>query len=69
VRAPELCGRRSAPRAIADLRLRPNNYRGPIPEMGAICNISKALERGTTSETLMLTMTTWRERESFVERA
>ena len=38
VRAPELYGRRSAPRAIADLRLRPNNYRGPNPEMGAICN-------------------------------
>ena len=44
VRAPELYGRRSAPRAIADLRLRPNNYRGPNPEMGAICNTEVRLE-------------------------
>jgi len=46
VRAPELYGRRSAPRAIADLRLRPNNYRGPIPEMGAICNTREGILGG-----------------------
>ena len=35
--AVELYGRRSATRAIADVRLRSNNYRGPNPEIVAIC--------------------------------
>jgi hypothetical protein len=39
VRAPELYGRRSATRDIADVRLRSNNYRGPFPEIVAmICS-------------------------------